>query len=141
MIPIIKIPRPVPIPPRQSGFSRWFWDSLSQGRFETTQCQSCARLSFPPREVCPDCMGDRYKFIELSGRGVVYTRTLIHMVPTRLIPIAPLSLGLVDLEEGLRIACTLIDRDQRLEIGSLVQISTMKFTDGVLFGAALRRES
>ena len=136
MIPIIKIPRPIPIQPRQSAFTRWFWDNLSMGHFETTQCASCERLSFPPRELCPTCLSPDYRFVELSGRGHLYTRTYVHMVPTRLIPIAPLSLGLVDLEEGLRIACTLLDRGEPLKIDDAIQMCCMKFNDGVLFGAA-----
>lgn len=140
MIPVIKIPRPIPIPPRQSAFSRWFWESLAGGRLETTQCGECQRLSFPPREICSSCLSSEYHFVELSGKGRLYSRTRVHMVPTRLIPIAPLSLGVVDLEEGLRIVCTLLDREKALEIDAPVQICTMKFTDGVLFGATKREE-
>lgn len=135
MIPVIKIPRKIPIAPRRSAFTRWFWERLEQGVFETTECEACRKISFPPKQVCPRCHSDQFLFKELSGRGVVYTRTRVHMTPTRLIPLAPLSVGIVDLEEGVRVACTLLDRKVPLQIGDEIQMVSMKFKDGVLFGA------
>jgi uncharacterized OB-fold protein len=138
MIPIVKIPRPIPIAPVQSAFSRWFWEGLSQGWFETTKCNACEKISFPPRPNCNACGSADFSRVALSGRGVLYSRTRVHMTPTRLIPLAPLSLGIVDLQEGVRLACTLLDRDGLLAIGDPVQICSMKFVDGVLFGARKR---
>lgn len=135
MIPIIKIPVKIPIAPRRSGFDRWFWESLERGIFETTHCSNCARISFPPRKHCPDCHNSEYELFELRGSGVLYTRTTVRMVPTRLIPFAPLSLGVVDLDEGVRVACALRDRDKPLRIGDRIQMVAMKFDDGVLFAA------
>ncbi len=135
MIPIIKIPRKIPIAPRRSAFTRWFWESLEQGVFETTICEQCEKISFPPKQHCPRCHSSNYRFHELSGKGVLYTRTRVHMTPTRLIPLAPLSVGVIDLEEGVRIACTLLDRETPLEIGDSIQMVSMRFSDGVLFGA------
>lgn len=135
MIPVIRISRDIPVPPRRSGFARWFWEGLENGVFETTQCEGCGKVSFPPVKDCPRCGSQRYRFYELSGRGVLYSRTMVRMTPTSLIPLAPLSLGIVDLEEGVRVACALLDRKTPLKIGQQVQISTMKFNDGALFGA------
>ncbi|MDG1906618.1 MAG: OB-fold domain-containing protein [Arenicella sp.] len=135
MIPIVKIPRKIPIMPRRSAFTRWFWERLEQGVLETTECEACGKISFPPKQICPRCHSDQFLFKELSGRGVVYTRTRVHMTPTRLIPLAPLSVGIVDLEEGVRVACTFLDRKVSLEIGDRIQMVSMKFKDGVLFGA------
>ena len=137
-IPIVDIPRKIPVAPRRSGFTRWFWEGLEQGVFETTQCEACEKVSWPPVKVCARCGSDKYKFFELSGRGELYSRTMVRMVPTRMIPIAPLSIGIVDLEEGVRISCALLDRASPLAIGDSVQIAAMKFADGVLFGAQKR---
>ena len=138
MIPIMKIPRKIPIKPTRTAFTRWFWESLEQGVFETTQCEDCGKISFPPRAICSRCQSSNYIFKELSGRGEVYTRTVVHMTPTRLIPLAPLSVGIIDLEEGVRISCALLDREKALRIGDPVQITAMRFKDGVLFGAKAR---
>lgn len=135
MIPVVRIPRDMPIPPRRSGFARWFWEGLEQGVFETTQCEDCGKIAFPPRKDCSRCGAQNYRLFELSGRGILYSRTMVRMTPTRLVPLAPLSVGVVDLDEGVRIACALLDRDAPLKIGSRIQIASMKFNDGVLFGA------
>lgn len=140
MIPIVKIPRSIPITPTQSAFSRWFWEGLAQGWFETTKCNACGKISFPPRPHCIACGSPDFSRISLSGRGTLYSRTRVHMTPTRLIPLAPLSLGIIDLEEGVRLACTLLDKNELVEIGDTIQICTMKFVDGVLFGAQKREE-
>jgi len=135
MIPVVRIPRNIPVAPRRSGFARWFWEGLEQGVFETTGCEGCGKISFPPRKDCPKCGSQNYRFHELSGKGVLYSRTLVRMTPTSLIPLAPLSLGVVDLDEGVRVACALLDRKTPLKIGERVQIAAMRFNDGVLFGA------
>lgn len=140
MIPIVRIPCNIPIPPRRSGFDRWFWEALERGALETTRCEDCGKISFPPRKDCPNCGSQKYRFFELSGRGALYSRTMVRMTPTRLVPLAPLSVGIVDLEEGVRIACALLDRNAPLKIGDEIQMAAMKFNDGVLFGALAASE-
>jgi hypothetical protein len=55
-------------PPRMSEFTRRFWQGLAASRFETTRCDDCARLTFPPKPFCPHCWSQRVTWVPLSGR-------------------------------------------------------------------------
>lgn len=48
-----------------------FFEELANGRFMTTRCPACGAF-FPPRTICPDCLGDELEWVELPGTGTVY---------------------------------------------------------------------
>ncbi len=101
---LIKMDRPRSYPPRQTEFTRHFWGVLNEGRFETTRCDDCGRPSFPPKPFCPHCWSRNVAWIELSGRGKLYAQTVVHAAPSVFRDEAPYRVGIVDLEEGVRIA-------------------------------------
>jgi len=93
--------------PRVTRFSQPFWDGLKQGKFQSTRCRHCQGISFPPHSLCPDCFSDRYEWVELKGRAILYSFTLHEIVPRAYIKDAPYITAMVDLEEGPRILCRL----------------------------------
>ncbi len=50
-----------------------FYDNLKAGRFTTTKCKKCGKVSFPPRVVCPECYSDELEYIDLPKEGKVIT--------------------------------------------------------------------
>ena len=136
MIRVIERKGKIPKLPKQSQLTRWFWQGLAEGRLETTKCRNCVRVSFPPRPDCPACLASDMAWTPLSPRGKVYTSTLIRAVPTPFIETAPLPVGVIDLEVGVRLMCWLVEGAGRLPLDSAVEIVALKFEDGCLFGAA-----
>jgi len=123
-----------PIAPQQSAFTRRFWEALAEGRFETTFCLDCSKPAFPPRAFCPHCWSDRVEWRVLSGRGRLYSQTRVHAASSAFAHEAPYRLGLVDLEEGLRVATRLVaDASPPLDVP--VQLVVLSYEDGPLFGA------
>lgn len=51
----------------------WFYDNLREGRFTTTKCKECGKVSFPPRVICPECYSDDLEVIDLPTKGKVIT--------------------------------------------------------------------
>lgn len=98
-----------------------FFDELAKRRFMTTRCLPCGQTFFPPRLVCPGCMGRELEWVALSGRGTLYAFTqqnyaLAHMKPA--------VVGAVDLEGEVGRIFTLIDAPfEELEIGIPVEVS------------------
>ena len=78
-------------------------------------------------------------WIILSGSGVLYSKTVVHVVPEKLIDEAPLPIGIVDLDEGLRILSALVG-DGAIDIGSRVDLVSIRYQDGFLFGASAEAE-
>ena len=79
-----------------------FADHLKSGRLMASGCTRCGARSFPPRADCDRCLSREFEFVEISGRGVVHTFTLIAAAPTGFERFAPYTVGVIDLEEGGR---------------------------------------
>ena len=139
MIRIINRPGKAPKLPKQSQLTRWFWQGLGEGQFQSTRCRNCQRISFPPRPDCPNCLASDMEWAPLATHGTVYTSTLIRAVPTPFIDSAPLPVGVIDLEDGVRLLCWLVEGAGRLPLDSPVEIVAISYEDGCLFGAAPNR--
>jgi hypothetical protein len=120
--------------PRITSDNRPFWDALREGRFVSTRCADCERVSFPPRLLCPSCFSAAREWIELTGRGVLYAFTRHHIVPRAYIGEAPYITAMVDLEEGPRILTRIENaRYEDLAIGQPVKIGYKQLTNEITF--------
>lgn len=128
-----------PWPPRQSEFTQAFWQALAAGRFITTRCGACAKPSFPPKPFCPHCWSDRVEWVPLSPGGVIYSSTLVHATPAVFLRQAPYRVGIVDLDDGVRIATRILGVEQGFGVGARAQIVVLEYDDGPLFAARLTR--
>jgi len=98
-----------------------FYEELERGRFMTTRCPVCDHTFFPPRIVCPRCLGSELDWVELSGRGTLYAFTQQHHA---LAHRKPEVVGAVDLEGDVGRIFTVIDAPfEGLEVGTAVKVS------------------
>jgi len=131
---VLPVDRARAFPPRMTEFTQQFWRNLSIGRFETTRCESCGRYSFPPKPFCPHCWSRQIAWAPLSGRGKLYSQTVVHAAPAAFRDEIPYRVGIVDLDEGVRVATrVLADRGPMLD--SPVEIVVLSYRDGPLFAA------
>ncbi|MFC4242164.1 Zn-ribbon domain-containing OB-fold protein [Gryllotalpicola reticulitermitis] len=79
-------------------------DALRDGRIVFQQCTSCQEPVWYLRTVCPKCMSSDLVVTESRGLGTVYTLTTLLRAgdPARAEDV-PYSVGLVDLDEGIRV--------------------------------------
>jgi len=119
-------------PPRITEFTRHFWQGLAAGRFETTRCDDCGRLTFPPKPFCSHCWSQRVAWVLLSGGGKLYSQTVVHAAPAAFQDEVPYRVGIVDLNEGVRIA-TRVLADIEPKLDSAVEIVILSYRDGPLF--------
>ncbi len=93
------------------------------------ECSSCSTIFFPKRDICPVCFtGDDLVDREISGRGKVYTSSVIHIPsPSGIRP--PYVCGYVDMipESGsgsLRIFAHFTDPNPgRVACGQIVELA------------------
>ena len=125
---IPKIKRPAP---GVSDDNRFFWEGVKQGKLLIQRCKSCGDLHHPPGPVCPKCHSFEWDTIESSGKGTVYSFVVMHYpeVP----PFEyPNPVGLIELEEGVRLISQLIGvKPGEVKIGQKVQVEFVTF-DGEL---------
>lgn len=118
----------LPVPP-PSPASAPFWDATRRRELTVQRCESCARLVWYPRFVCPHCGGSSLEWKKLSGDGVVYAVSVHHRaaVPA-LADKVPYSVVLVDLDEGVRMMSNVFGPPPT--VGDRVTVAWVPLEDG-----------
>ena len=80
-----------------------FYRFMSQGKLMAAQCMECGKIMLPPRPVCDKCFSDKLQWKELTPKGRLETYTVIHVAPPKFQPLTPYTVGIVRLEEGIRL--------------------------------------
>jgi hypothetical protein len=115
--------------------SERFYAELRERRLSTTRCRACGSLRFPPRAWCPDCLSEDLEWIALSGKGrVAAFSTQETAVRFR----APDVIGLVDLDEGVRVLSHVAGRYEDLSIGDRVSVDFFEPEPGLTLHRFLR---
>jgi uncharacterized OB-fold protein len=114
-----KIPAPEANPE-----TRAFWEAAADGRLLIGRCASCGKPHYYPRAICPLCGGGATEMVQASGRGVVYSYSVMRRVPV------PYALAYVTLDEGVTMMTNIVDCDlDAIRIGQRVRL-VFKPTDG-----------
>ena len=110
------ISKPVPVPDE---LSAPFFDGARQGRLMLQHCTGCDRWSWPVRERCPHCFAPKLVWRQASGRGTLYTFTIMHQVMNPGFASAvPYNVAQVDLAEGVRVTSNIVGTgNDALQIG------------------------
>jgi len=69
--------------PRISAVTAPFWGAAAEQRLRMPRCKACAAFVWPPRPSCGECGGEHFEWTDLSGRGRVYSFTVIRQVVDR----------------------------------------------------------
>jgi uncharacterized OB-fold protein len=101
-----------------------FWEAAERGELLIKGCQQCGQVHFYPRAICPFCGSDRTDWRRASGRGTVYSYSVMRRAE------APYAIAYVTLEEGPTMVTNLVDCDlDALRIGQAVRL-VWKPTEG-----------
>ncbi|MHA3905031.1 Zn-ribbon domain-containing OB-fold protein [Castellaniella sp. WN] len=105
--------------PSEVGADLYYRTRLDQGDFRIQRCLACERSIFYPRMICPHCGGDRLQWFQPSGRGTVYSTTVVRRKAEHG---GDYNVALVDLEEGVRMMSRVEGiAPDRVAIGMAVQ--------------------
>jgi len=100
------------------------------------RCAECGTLAVEQRATCPSCGADGGNEVTLSGRGRLVSWTVIRVPPARYASEAPYVVGLLQLEEGLRLTARLAGDPDRLAAGQAVALDAVDNARGPIFRAA-----
>lgn len=97
-------PMPQPDPVTQP-----YWESVRAHAMQLQRCMDCGKWVFYPRAACPHCGRVALEWRPVSGRGMVYSFTIVHRAPSpELQASTPYLVALVELEEGVRLMGRLV---------------------------------
>ena len=116
--------RPLPLPDE---LTAPFWQATNEHRLAIQRCCKCRRWNHAPKLMCPICGSPELEFEPVSGRGTLYSWTVIHDPPAPgFANMLPLIVGLVELEEQEKLvfACNLVGTDPgSLRIGLPLEVA------------------
>lgn len=114
----LPVPAPVPNPDTAE-----FWQATTQGRFLLRHCNSCDQFMWYPRPICPFCHSTDTSWVDGSGRGHVYSFTVVRRASGAWGDVTPYVLAYVELDEGPRVMTNIVDADlDQLRIGDPVEV-------------------
>ena len=111
-----------------------FWrESRARYNLEGVRCGNCGKVYFPPREVCPDCHREsigRMEPFRLSGKGEIYSFSIVHNAPLHFKDEVPYIIALVKLEEGPIVTGQVVEwEENKVEIGTPVEAVFRKINE------------
>ena len=80
-----------------------FWDALKDGRFITTKCSNCGRVTFPPQSDCPECMSSEFTWVDLGRDATLVTFTYVQITPASFAENDPYIIAIGELAPGLKV--------------------------------------
>jgi len=92
---------------------------------ELQYCPACQKYIFYPRELCPYCLEAKPEWKGVSGRGRVYSYTVVRQSALKeFVKKVPYIYAIVELDEGVRIPTTIIGCPvDEIEIGMPVELA------------------
>jgi uncharacterized OB-fold protein len=103
-----------------------FWDATAAGRLVLPRCTACAGYIWYPRPYCPACGSLGVEWVEVSGRGTVYSYTVNRRGQADMPAYREAGtyvLAYVELEEGPRVMTNIVDCDpDTVRIGQRVEV-------------------
>ena len=103
------ITRTLPLP--QPGLdNREFYEAAKRGELRFQRCADCGAWRHYPRPLCPRCLSRRHAWERASGRGRVYTWTIVHgPTPPAFQDQLPYNVVDVLMDEGVHFQSQLLD--------------------------------
>jgi uncharacterized OB-fold protein len=80
-----------------------FYTFMAEGKLMAGKCKKCGKIHLPPRPLCDNCYAQDFEWKEISGKGKLLTITIIHVAPPKFQALAPYTVGIVELENGLKL--------------------------------------
>jgi hypothetical protein len=102
-------PKPIPV---VNPWAKPFWEAARDEKLIIQKCQDCGKYIFYPRIACPDCFSDNVVWTPVSGRGKVYTYTVVeNNPPSAFVVDLPFVIAVIRLEEGVQMLSNIVGCD------------------------------
>lgn len=118
--------------PAPDNASRHYWQSAADGQLVVQRCTDCGRYQFYPRALCTACAGET-EWVAAAGRGTLHTFTVIRQNRSEAFAdLLPYAVGIVELEEGVRMMSNIIDCDvEQLHVDMDLEVVLIRAAEDV----------
>ncbi len=126
-------PRPIP---KETPTTQAFWEGARKGKLMLQWDPSKRRYQFWPRANSVRTGRRNLQWKATSGRGTLYSYTITHVPTPGFEDKAPYIIGLVELDEGVRIVANILNVEkEQLEIGMRLKVAWEKLAEGLNYFA------
>ena len=87
-----------------------YWAAAKDGKLLVKKCTACGKTHHYPRTLCPFCFSDKTEWVEASGRGTIYSYSVMRRAPV------PYAMAYVTLAEGPRDKDAVVAADLNLDV-------------------------
>ena len=109
---------------------KYFREIPQRYRLEAARCKKCGTVHFPPRLICNNCKSKDFETVKLSDTGKLATFTIIRVGPSKFSQETPYAVGIVELNEGVKITAQIADADlDTLKIGQNIKLVFRRIQD------------
>ncbi len=108
--------------PKPTPTSRPFWEAARLHELSLQRCAACTAYIYYPRARCPHCFSDRLGWERVSGRGKVYSYTVVRRASSRSFADQPYVLAIVELNEGPRMTTNIVAEPHNVKVGMPVVV-------------------
>lgn len=124
------------VPADASWLTLPFWEAAARGELTRPVCDACGRSFFSPQLACPHCGSEAWTWTVSSGRGTVYSATVVHRPPSPDFT-APYVVAVVDLDgEGWSLLANIVDCEpSSVTIGLPVTVAWRRTAEGAALPA------
>jgi uncharacterized OB-fold protein len=108
------------------------WAGLRDGRLLIQKCTACSTHRHPPSPICHQCLEGGREWVEATGRGAVWSYSVVHEPLDGWPGEVPYTVVIVALEEGVKIVSNLVEGSQdAVRIGAPVELAITPGAAGV----------
>jgi uncharacterized OB-fold protein len=102
-----------------------FFEAARRRQLVVQRCAGCGTFRFPARAICSRCLGRESAWVPVSGRGTVFSYTVMHQAAhPGFAAEVPYPVVVIELEDGVRMLSNLIDCPRGdIRIGLPVQVT------------------
>lgn len=122
--------RPLPSP---DAATAPYWAAARERRLVMPRCDDCTHYHFYPRTLCPRCGSAHLTWTPVSGKGEIYSFTVINRAPSQAFSAAvPYVVGAVKLAEGPHLMTNIVGiAPDAVRVGMPVKVVFRKFSEEV----------
>jgi uncharacterized OB-fold protein len=112
-----------------------FWGAAAEHRLVAPRCGDCGTFRMPPTPFCPACHSQRLEWPVLSGKGTLYSYTVVdRAIIPEMEPSLPYVPAVVELSEAghVRLISNVIDVAlAELRVGLALRVAWVDRDDGI----------
>jgi uncharacterized OB-fold protein len=98
--------KPIPVP---DNASQPFWEGARNHKLLLQRCCGCGTIQSFPQSCCRKCLSGDIEWFEASGKGKIYSFTVIHRPPSQNFEEdIPYIVAIIELDEGPRVMSNII---------------------------------